>query len=366
MAGDKFKASASASAILQSHVGVVLATIAGVALLIIVFSASLCLYFKTCRGRKQGRLAQAVGCGQRKLGAVPLIAPLAGIKTQDPLDNAGEAILPRSPEALHKRGCGPTWLDSRNMDYIESGASGPGAGLIPDSASSASRSVRNLSPVPTPPRTPDPHTLLAISHWSQPSQIPDTLSLRIDRKRPSDTRPNSSRLSARSLNRVRGRSVLPASSAFERRCQHMQAGQDLVQQLRLAQRKDRSKTGLNARVASRRAGNRLRKFGDFEPGTGARGTWEGESQNQIDNGLELEDSLSLETALSYDTLHGSDGPGAEDGAVLGPEQTYRTSIISAYRQDLGSEEQDLEMYLWKPLPKPPAENVWAPTSVELI
>ncbi|KAK6331557.1 hypothetical protein TWF718_002106 [Orbilia javanica] len=360
---------ASSENILQSHVGVIIITLCGVAALL--GTLGICMYgYVKFRRAKKDKLDKEL----EHEGMKESIIHLAKVKTDGSTSErskSSEETLPRRPISLGND-YGMVGFGNCRTSYMESiaGSSSavlPGDVVLPENGASTARTIRDTSAVLTPPMTLDRCKLPSIQHWNQPIErclglseplkIGNTTLLEIPIPRPLTINKEDKELPGLPVNRggeIRGWEKFDAPvfgavkrASMRRRARSRNESWDSP--------KDNNRQGVGT--------SSLRKFGELEARKGsARTKKEKYRKRRSTDSSKLPEGLLFPQSPSYETVNlGSDAV----TEVTGPEETnlghdgYSVSLIEAYRcEETENSENGEENYLWKPLPKPPVENGW--------
>ncbi|KAF3088873.1 hypothetical protein TWF102_009829 [Orbilia oligospora] len=328
---------ASQENILQSHVGVILITLCGVAGLL--GTLGICTYgYVKFRRAKMVKLEKKLEHERIKASIVHLSKTRTDETSRR--SKSSDDTLPKRPSSLGND-YGMIGFGNCRTSYLESIAGSskgvlPGDVVLPENGASTARNIRDTSAVLTPPMTPDRCRLPTIQHWNLPEErsglpepltIGNTTLMEVPIPPPLAIRKEEKELPSPPI--TRGRKVQrweevdpPLFGAVKRASMRRRA---------------RSKSeGIET--------SSLRRFGELEARRGnARAKKEKYKRGRSTDWSEMAVEVVEQDAMN-----------------LGHEG-YRASIIEAYGKeeiDEGSEYGDEEGYLWKPLPKPPIESGW--------
>ncbi|KAK6524360.1 hypothetical protein TWF281_011268 [Arthrobotrys megalospora] len=361
---------ASPENILQSHVGVIVIILCGVAALLATLGICMYSYVKFRRARR--RKLEKENDHERLKDS---IIHLTKVNTDGTSGSRGsDETLPRRP-ASFGNDYGMIGFGNCRTSYMESiTGSGhgvlPGDVVLPENGASTARNIRDTSAVLTPPMTPDKCKLPSIQHWTQPLEgypgpteplriggapfeVPIPPPLTISKKNVEKELPN-----------------VPLSRG--RRIQRWdEIDQPLFGTVKRAsmRRRARSRNLLDRPRSKSRQGvetSSLRKFGELEARRGRKGRY----RNRKSADGKILEGLPFSESPSYETVQLGSETAVEVVQTDEVEKTegYRASLISAYDRDSTDDSSDYgesESYLWKPLPKPPVESNWPSGRAEM-
>ncbi|KAK6506559.1 hypothetical protein TWF506_011464 [Arthrobotrys conoides] len=350
---------ASQENILQSHVGVILITLCGVAGLL--GTLGICMYgYVKFRRAKRVKLDKKLEHERLK----DSIVHLARVKTDETSTSrrskSSEGTIPKRPTSFGNDYAMVGFGNCRSsyMESITGSSRGvlPGEVVLPETGASTAGNIRGTSAVLTPPMTPDKCRLPSIQHWNLPGcpGLPEPLT--IGNKTMLEV-PIPPPLAIRKEDKE-----LPSPPITEGR--KMQRWEEVDPPLfgavkRASMRRRARSKSQDVETSS------LRRFGELEARRGSsRAKKEKYKRGRSVDSSKLLEGLPFSESPSYETVR----PGSEmavevveqSGMNLGHEG-YRASIIEAYGREETDEESeygDDEGYLWKPLPKPPVESGW--------
>ncbi|EPS37120.1 hypothetical protein H072_9273 [Dactylellina haptotyla CBS 200.50] len=247
-----------------------------------------------------------------------------------------------------------------------SGAVLPGDISVPDDGALAARGIQDTSKMLTPPMKPETCKFTTIKHWYHPASQTGRTSGTLDKARQSFPVGPGEDLGLDGEEEPLAL-VIPRWQGVEDR-KHNSWEKSLLTGIPSSLTKfgktRRSSLGEKDKVTGQpQSKQTLRKFGDTEDRT-PRSYWEvgNREHDYFRRSLSVIDSVSFLANTSYETIKLDAGPESVETAEGDRGYDgYRESIISGYGKSVTDGDpngsQDPEAYLWKALPKPPAERV---------
>ncbi|KAF3903745.1 hypothetical protein ABW21_db0204037 [Orbilia brochopaga] len=372
----------TSSTVLQSHVGVVFTILGGVAILIVITATAIYFYLKFRYKKIRQQQEQATELEGQTPETSKFITPLTKVRSQsstesDPLKNAPSG---HPTGASHRYGVaefGDYDSDGREPMANHSRPFLPGDVVISDGCADAARKIRDTTAELTPPTTPERQRFTAIEHWYTPKPNPEALRrfreaanseqemidaapvpLRIPSRKqlPSNQTKEPSNTTAREIQESPADETQPED-------REVPADEHLEDQ----RQPQRIASPLENRHRSPKV-HKLRKFGELEDRSRIT-PWKQSRRSRAECSVNVREIISMLTSPSNETVElkpPTSTTMSNDQLSENEDGCYRTSIISAYKEEPEIDEQNMELYLWKPLPKPPVEKVWGAGGVAMI
>ncbi|KAK6345797.1 hypothetical protein TWF730_010140 [Orbilia blumenaviensis] len=355
---------ASPENILQSHVGVIVIILCGMAGLLGTLGICMYGYVKFRRARR-AKLEKDLG-NEIKKGS---IIHLTRVKTDGTSrSKSSEDTLPKRPRSFGNDygvvgfgNCRTSFMESITGSY---GGILPGDIDLPENGASTARNIRDTSAILTPPKTPDKCKISAIQHWNQaaeeysgppePLMMRDTALLEVAIPPPLAINGDGKELPNLPMSRGRlqraGEVDPPLFGAVKRASMRRRA--------RSKNQAWDTPGSWSCQVSS------LRRFGELEARRGNNRARKERYLKRISTDSKLVEGLPFSESPSYETVKPRSGSAGEaiDAHKSNLEtEGYRESIISAYDKDSTDDTSEYigeDTYLWKPLPRPPMEGGW--------
>ncbi|KAF3941856.1 hypothetical protein ABW19_dt0208743 [Dactylella cylindrospora] len=392
----------AASKVFQAHLGVVLACVGGVTVSVTILLLSAYFCARKRRLKRQAVEERAARREKRNGTVFAMAEQLTSVRTdgsgQSGNTDDPECFGPQSPKRfggldnnyslIGFGNCNAECLESIAGDLSQGGRVLPGDVALPDAV--FAQGVRDARTELTPPTTPDKSKLPAIEHWYRPVQPDKMLSLHIGSPmlarnqtaseiEPRVFRPLHTQVHHQPVDKNKALPLRPLSRGQGRRSRYGLFNPRTFSGYNASiGKRERLKGGLlGYERCNNRQGNtrhsRLRRFGDVGSHKESRRAWIERNRDELLSQLDGEeyspDSTVYETINPY--LDPDRGLGLCNPIECeGDNEGYRASLISAYRRGPGDNEGGLqgssELYLWKPLPRPPVEKVWTESGVATI